>query len=159
MSPLFGVENRYTLLREALDERNRGCGVLDSHVALVSPVALRWERGTSRRAAAHVGPGQHEAVVDEAPDDGHGRSGWGARAARGVHRHESRQPGVGALDPNARLLPGLRVAFGHRQNHRHAHERLVRVGVRVRVRDGVRVRVRDPVRVRVRVRNPVRLGC
>eukprot|EP00964_Phaeocystis_antarctica_P020510 scaffold11344_cov56-Phaeocystis_antarctica.AAC.1 len=33
------------LLREALDERNRGCGVLDSHVALTSPIALRWERG------------------------------------------------------------------------------------------------------------------
>eukprot|EP00964_Phaeocystis_antarctica_P091243 scaffold58485_cov69-Phaeocystis_antarctica.AAC.2 len=30
-------------LREALDERDRGSGVLDSHVALVSAVALRWE--------------------------------------------------------------------------------------------------------------------
>ena len=64
------------LLREALDERNRGCGVLDSHVALASSVALRWERGIRQhRAAAHVRPGQHEAVVDEAPDDGHGTSG------------------------------------------------------------------------------------
>eukprot|EP00964_Phaeocystis_antarctica_P010871 scaffold5979_cov69-Phaeocystis_antarctica.AAC.2 len=67
-----------SLLREALDERNRGCGVLDSHVALASPVTLRWERGTSRRAAAHVRPGQHEAVVDEAPNDGHGTSSGGA---------------------------------------------------------------------------------
>eukprot|EP00964_Phaeocystis_antarctica_P030106 scaffold16966_cov53-Phaeocystis_antarctica.AAC.2 len=64
------------LVREDLDERYRGSGVLDSHVALVSTVALRWERGMRQhRAAAHVRPGQHEAVVDEAPDDGHGASG------------------------------------------------------------------------------------
>eukprot|EP00964_Phaeocystis_antarctica_P001950 scaffold1013_cov74-Phaeocystis_antarctica.AAC.3 len=64
------------LLREALDERNRGCGVLDSHVALASSVALRWERGIRQhRAAAHVRPRQHEVVVHEAPDDGHGTSG------------------------------------------------------------------------------------
>eukprot|EP00964_Phaeocystis_antarctica_P016883 scaffold9300_cov59-Phaeocystis_antarctica.AAC.2 len=64
------------LQREALAERDRGSGVLDSHVALVSAVALRWERGIRQhRAAAHVRPGQHEAVVDEAPDDGHGASG------------------------------------------------------------------------------------
>eukprot|EP00964_Phaeocystis_antarctica_P069154 scaffold41946_cov62-Phaeocystis_antarctica.AAC.1 len=48
------VELPPPLLREALDERDRGSGVLDSHVALVSTVALRWERGMRQhRAAAH----------------------------------------------------------------------------------------------------------
>eukprot|EP00321_Phaeocystis_globosa_P013369 CAMPEP_0118818282 /NCGR_PEP_ID=MMETSP1162-20130426/6045_1 /TAXON_ID=33656 /ORGANISM="Phaeocystis Sp, Strain CCMP2710" /LENGTH=189 /DNA_ID=CAMNT_0006748471 /DNA_START=11 /DNA_END=580 /DNA_ORIENTATION=- len=67
-------------LLEALDEGDRGRGVLDGHVALGAAVALRWERRIRRhRAAAHVRPRQHEAViVDQAPDDGHGTGRWGA---------------------------------------------------------------------------------
>eukprot|EP00964_Phaeocystis_antarctica_P070641 scaffold43030_cov59-Phaeocystis_antarctica.AAC.3 len=47
-----------------------------------------------------------------------------------MHRHESRQPAVGALDPYARLLPGPWVALGLGENHRRAKERL-----RVRARE------------------------
>ena len=120
-------------LLEALDEGDRGRGVLDGHVALGAAVALRWERRIRRhRAAAHVRPRQHEAgIVDQAPDDGHGTGRWGARAARGVHRHESRDPSVGALDTNARLLPRIRVVVGRRMNRPHADERLVGLGVGV----------------------------
>eukprot|EP00964_Phaeocystis_antarctica_P130546 scaffold94414_cov69-Phaeocystis_antarctica.AAC.3 len=55
-------------------ERNRGFGVLDDHVALACSIALRWERGVRRRAAAHVRPGQRKTrlvVGDPAPNDGH----------------------------------------------------------------------------------------
>jgi len=52
------------------------------------------------------------------------------RAPGGMHRHESRQPGFGAFDPYARLLPGLWVTLGLGENHRRANERL-----RVRARE------------------------
>ena len=61
-----------------------------------------------------------------------------------MHRHESRQPGVGALDPNARLLPSLRVAFGQRLDRPHANER-------------PRVRARE-LRVEAHVEHCVEIG-
>ena len=68
------------LLSEAVSRNDFATAVSSTsqHVALAGSVALRWERGIRHRAAAHARPGEHEAVVDEAPDDGHGTSSWSA---------------------------------------------------------------------------------